>query len=109
MEHLDRAGWVGEQRVLVQHRLSRPNGISHRPAVPSRHGENRYPRRRPSTRHHIANCVAKSTTYGDLITKDRRSSPRKIDAAVGAIFAFDRAAAAAAKPVKKRTGFAYGF
>jgi phage terminase large subunit-like protein len=56
---------------------------------------------------HIASCVAKST-HGDLITKDRRNSPRKIDTAVGAILAFDRTAAAA-KPVKKRTGFAYGF
>ena len=52
---------------------------------------------------HIANCVTKATTHGDLITKDRRNSPRKIDAAVGAILAFDRTAAAA-KPGKKRTG-----
>lgn len=36
---------------------------------------------------HVANCVAKSTTHGDLVTKDRRNSPRKIDAAVGAIIA----------------------
>jgi hypothetical protein len=50
---------------------------------------------------HIANTVAKSTTHGDLVTKDRRNSPRKIDAAVGAIIAHDRAAAAA-NTVKRR-------
>ncbi len=43
---------------------------------------------------HIANTVAKCSTHGDLVTKDRRNSRRKIDAAVGAIIAFDRAAAA---------------
>ncbi|CAG7845782.1 hypothetical protein USB125703_02057 [Pseudoclavibacter triregionum] len=41
---------------------------------------------------HIAHCVAKSTPMGDLVTKDKRGSPRKIDAAVAAIVAFDRAA-----------------
>lgn len=41
---------------------------------------------------HIAHCVAKPTPMGDLVSKDRRGSPRKIDAAVGAIVAFDRAA-----------------
>ena len=32
------------------------------------------------------------TTHGDLVTKDRRTSPRMIDAAVAGIVAFDRAA-----------------
>ena len=41
---------------------------------------------------HIAHCVAKSTPQGDLVSKDKRGSPRKIDAAVAAIVAFDRAA-----------------
>ena len=41
---------------------------------------------------HIAHCVAKSTANGDLVSKDKRNSPRKIDAAVGAIVALDRAA-----------------
>lgn len=41
---------------------------------------------------HIAHCVAKSTALGDLISKDKRNSPRKIDAAVAAIIALDRAA-----------------
>ncbi len=41
---------------------------------------------------HIAHCVAKATPMGDLISKDKRGSPRKIDAAVAAIVAYDRAA-----------------
>ena len=41
---------------------------------------------------HFTHCVATSTSVGDVITKDKRNSPRKIDAAVAAIVAFDRAA-----------------
>lgn len=41
---------------------------------------------------HFAHCVAKRTPMGDLVSKDKRGSPRKIDAAVAAIVAFDRAA-----------------
>lgn len=41
---------------------------------------------------HIAHCIAKRTPQGDLVSKDKRGSPRKIDAAVAAIVAFDRAA-----------------
>jgi phage terminase large subunit-like protein len=41
---------------------------------------------------HVAHCVAKPTPMGDLVSKDKRGSPRKIDAAVAAIVAFDRAA-----------------
>lgn len=41
---------------------------------------------------HIAHCVAKATNNGDLVSKDKRNSPRKIDAAVAAIVALDRAA-----------------
>ena len=41
---------------------------------------------------HIAHCVAKSTTLGDLVAKDRKNSPRKIDAAIAAIVSADRAA-----------------
>jgi phage terminase large subunit-like protein len=37
---------------------------------------------------HIGNCVAKPTPMGDLVSKDKKGSPRKIDAAV----AQDRAA-----------------
>lgn len=41
---------------------------------------------------HVAHCVAKRTPAGDLVSKDKRGSPRKIDAAVAAIVAYDRAA-----------------
>jgi phage terminase large subunit-like protein len=41
---------------------------------------------------HVGNCVAKATPLGDLVSKDKKGSPRKIDAAVAAIVAFDRAA-----------------
>ena len=51
---------------------------------------------------HIAHCVAKSTPMGDLVSKDKRGSPRKIDAAVAAIVAFDRAAWHFTKSSKKR-------
>lgn len=49
---------------------------------------------------HIANAVAKTTAAGDVITKDARQSPRKIDAAVAAIVALDRAAWHYNKPTK---------
>jgi phage terminase large subunit-like protein len=41
---------------------------------------------------HVGNCVAKATPLGDLVSKDKKGSPWKIDAAVAAIVAFDRAA-----------------
>ncbi|WP_422742138.1 terminase large subunit domain-containing protein [Mycobacterium sp. WMMD1722] len=41
---------------------------------------------------HVSHCVAKRTPMGDLVSKDKRGSPRKIDAAVAAIVAYDRAA-----------------
>lgn len=41
---------------------------------------------------HVANAVAKVTAAGEVIVKDERNSPRKIDAAVAAIVALDRAA-----------------
>ncbi|GIM69150.1 terminase [Planomonospora venezuelensis] len=40
---------------------------------------------------HVTNAIAVPSTYGDLIYKPRDKSPRKIDAAVAAIVAFDRA------------------
>ena len=40
---------------------------------------------------HVAHCVAKATPQGDLVSKDKKGSPRKIDAAVAAIVALDRA------------------
>lgn len=44
---------------------------------------------------HMSHCVAKPTPQGDLVSKDKKGSPRKIDAAVAAIAAFDSAAAVA--------------
>lgn len=41
---------------------------------------------------HVANCIAKATSFGDVVVKDGRMSPRKIDLAVSAIVALDRAA-----------------
>jgi phage terminase large subunit-like protein len=40
---------------------------------------------------HVRNAVAKTSTFGDVVVKDARNSPRKIDAAVAAIVAYDRA------------------
>lgn len=56
----------------------------------------------PDLAEHVNNCVAKSTPMGDLVSKDKRGSRRKIDAAVAAIVAFDRAAWHAANPPKRR-------
>lgn len=55
---------------------------------------------------HIAHCVAKATTAGDLVSKDKKNSPRKIDAAVAAIVAYDRAAWHITKSRKRVRSFA---
>lgn len=55
---------------------------------------------------HVAHCVAKPTPMGDLVSKDKRGSPRKIDAAVAAIVAFDRAAWHGTKNRKRARSFA---
>ena len=57
----------------------------------------------PDLAAHIAHCVAKPTPQGDLVNKDKRGSPRKIDAAVAAIVAFDRAAWHSTRSTKRRT------
>lgn len=51
---------------------------------------------------HFAHCIAKRTPQGDLVSKDKRGSPRKIDAAVAAIVALDRAAWHATKKQKRK-------
>lgn len=51
---------------------------------------------------HFANCIAKRTSHGDVVVKDAKSSPRKIDAAVAAIVAIDRACWHAERPRRKR-------
>lgn len=54
---------------------------------------------------HFSHAVAKSTSLGDLISKDKRNSPRKIDAAVAAVVALDRAAFHTKKSKKRVVGF----
>lgn len=52
---------------------------------------------------HVAHAVAKSTPHGDVVVKDKRMSTRKIDAAIAAIIAADRAAFHAANVRTNRT------
>lgn len=54
---------------------------------------------------HVAHCVAKRTPMGDLVSKDKRNSVRKIDAAVAAIVAHDRAAHHSKSPSRKAVSF----
>lgn len=49
---------------------------------------------------HFDHAVAKTTHLGDLIAKDRKGSARKIDSAVAAIVAVERAAHHANRPAK---------
>lgn len=39
----------------------------------------------------VGNCVAKETPYGTVVTKEHPDSPRKIDAAVACVIAYERA------------------
>jgi len=48
----------------------------------------------PTLRRHIGNCAVKTDRLGPRIVKEHRSSSRRIDAAVAAVIAFDRATAA---------------
>ncbi|MCI4675292.1 terminase large subunit domain-containing protein [Candidatus Mycolicibacterium alkanivorans] len=59
----------------------------------------------PGLAAHMAHAVAKTTAQGDLIAKDKRGSPRKIDAAIAAIVAFDRAAWHQTKSRKRTRSF----
>jgi len=45
----------------------------------------------PTLVRHLDNCVVKTDRLGPRITKEHRGSPRKIDCAVAAVMAFDRA------------------
>jgi phage terminase large subunit-like protein len=45
----------------------------------------------PALARHLDNCVIKTDQKGPRVVKEHRGSPRKIDAAVAAIIAFDRA------------------
>jgi phage terminase large subunit-like protein len=46
----------------------------------------------PRLARHVGNCVVKSDARGQRITKESKLSPRKIDLAMAAVMAFDRAA-----------------
>lgn len=46
----------------------------------------------PRLERHFANCAVKTDARGSRIVKDKPGSPRKIDAAVAAVMALDRAA-----------------
>ena len=46
----------------------------------------------PVLARHVGHCVAKETPYGTIVGKEHPDSPRKIDAAVAAVVAFERAA-----------------
>lgn len=61
----------------------------------------------PTLSEHMSNAVAKTTALGDLISKDKRNSNRKIDSAVAAIVAYDRAAWHLANPPKRRRVVAF--
>jgi phage terminase large subunit-like protein len=45
----------------------------------------------PTLARHLDNCVIKIDGKGPRVVKEHRGSPRKIDAAVAALIAFDRA------------------
>ena len=45
----------------------------------------------PTLARHLDNCVVRVDAKGPRVTKEHRGSPRKIDSAVAAIIAFDRA------------------
>jgi phage terminase large subunit-like protein len=45
----------------------------------------------PALARHLGNCVIKTDQKGPRVVKEHRGSPRKIDAAVAALIAFDRA------------------
>lgn len=46
----------------------------------------------PTLARHVGNCIAKDTPAGTVVTKAFADSPKRIDAAVAAIVAYDRAA-----------------
>jgi phage terminase large subunit-like protein len=55
---------------------------------------------------HLGHCTARETPHGPVVTKDAADSPRKIDCAVAAIVAYDRAAWYRANP---RPEFSFAF
>lgn len=57
---------------------------------------------------HVGHAVAKPGSAGDLLVKDRKDSPRRIDAAVAAVIAVDRAAHHATRPRRSRRVHVFG-
>lgn len=55
--------------------------------------------------HHFAHAVAENTSLGTVITKNKKTSTKKIDAAVATIAAFDRAMFHATKKGGRVAGF----
>jgi phage terminase large subunit-like protein len=56
---------------------------------------------------HVAAAILKEDSRGARLAKERRDSPRKIDAAVAAVMAHDRAAVLAATAGRQSTSDAY--
>lgn len=54
----------------------------------------------PVLARHVGHAVAKETPYGTIIGKEHPASPHKIDAAVAAVVAFERAAWHASRPIE---------
>lgn len=59
----------------------------------------------PMLAEHVRNTVAQQTAVGALVQKDKKNSPRKIDATVAMIAAFDRAAWHGRKRTRKAVSF----
>ena len=55
----------------------------------------------PDLGRHIGNAVIRRTTHGGHLQKDAKGSPRKIDLAVAAVMALERAANAKPKPTPR--------
>ena len=59
----------------------------------------------PMLARHVGHAVAKVTPFGTVITKAHPDSPRKIDVAVAAVIAYERACWLAANPRRKRSSW----
>jgi phage terminase large subunit-like protein len=56
----------------------------------------------PILERHLDNCATKVDRLGPRIVKEHRGSPRKIDAAVSAVIAFDRATFRRSEPIEEK-------
>jgi phage terminase large subunit-like protein len=62
----------------------------------------------PVLARHLDNCATKVDRLGPRIVKEHRGSPRKIDAAVSAVIAFDRATFRRNEPVEEKISSFFG-